>query len=211
MSDTEVDEFPSLDSLMESVEFAGADTVAPDEEPAIDPVTGKKPRKKRSDAGQARGPRGSTGPRKARGGLSAADKKLADELLNPIAKIVKGLTFVAPTVAGVLANRGEASAQGVVALASPKMKEALGKAAKTGPGLDLIETLLMMIVAAAVDFGRMDPDSPVAALLGVRNIYHEMHPETETPSAAQETEPAPNGFPFPAPPMGFAPFPGAVA
>jgi hypothetical protein len=209
MSDTEVDEFPSLDSLMESVEFAGADTVAPDEEPAIDPVTGKKPRKKRSDAGQPRGPRGSTGPRKARGGMNAADKKLADELLNPWAKICTALAMFAPTVSGVMAQRGEATMQGVVSLASPKMKEALNKAAKTGPGLDLAETVLMIVIAAAVDFGKVEPDSPIAFLTGVRGIYDEVHPERREERAPEST-PMEFGS-FVPPPQGFAPFPGTAA
>lgn len=201
MSELLTDDFPSLDDVMEQAQFESNDTP-----PEIDqPTEGKRPRKKRSDAGQPRGPRGSTGPRK-RGGMTAADKKLADELLNPLAKIISGLQFVAPTAAGVLAMRGEATTQGLVSLASPKMKDALAKAAKTGPGLDLGETLLMMVIAFAVDFGKVDPDSPVALLTGVRKVYDEVHPEKQAERQAPAEEHV-NGYAAP-PPQGFAPFPG---
>lgn len=202
MTDLSTDDFPSLDSLLQDAQFESDDMPTP--EPVLD-ENGKKPRKKRSDAGQPRGPRGATGARKPRGGMSAADKKLADELLNPWAKLCTALAMVAPTVSGVMSMRGEASMQGLVALASPKMKEALTKAAKTGPGLDLAETILMVMVAAAVDFGKVDPDSPIAFLTGVRSVYDAVHPDREERHAPAAQE----GQTFAPPPMGFAPFPGS--
>jgi hypothetical protein len=210
MSEPLADDFPPLESLLDGASFESADTPTPEEQPEL--VNGKRPRKKRSDAGQPRGPRGSTGTRKPRTGMTAADKKLADELLNPLAKIITGLQFVAPTAAGVLSMRGEATTQGLVSLASPKMKEALAKVSKTGPGLDLAETVLLMVIAFAVDFGRVEPDSPIALLTGVRKVYEETHPE----KAAERNAPA--DAPFspgnvaqgPGAPFGM-PFPGAVA
>lgn len=202
MPDT-LEDFPPLDDLLKDAEY---DQVPPPEPSSVDDAPPKRTRKKRSDAGVPRGPRGSgsSGGRKPRGGMSTADKKLAEELLSPWAKICTALAMFAPTVSGVMAQRGEATMNGVVSLASPKMKDALTKAAKTGPGLDLAETVLMIVIAAAVDFGKLEPNSPVAYLTGVRSVYAEVHPEgVEAPQ-----EPPP-GSAFPGM-ENFGMYPGAV-
>jgi hypothetical protein len=177
MSDTDV--MPEFD--LGTVEFE------PDEAP-------KKTRRPRSDKGVPRGTR-STG-----GTSSAKDKKLAEDLLDPWAKIIKGISFMMPTVAAVMAQRGEKTTTAIVSVASPKMKEALAKASKFGPATDLVETGLMIAIAAMMDAGRIPDGSPIAAFTGVQELFdltHQNDNEQPTPDA------------FPAPP-GYAPFPGSM-
>jgi hypothetical protein len=149
-------------------------------------------RKPRADKGVPRGPRGS-GTTTSRG-TSTKDRKLADDLLGPWALIVKGLAIPMPTLAGVLAERGEQTTQGIVALASPKMKEALAKASKIGPGADLLETIAMAVVAALIDVHKIDPDSFIVDATGVRKAFDATHKLDEAAMAAETP--------------GFAPFPG---
>lgn len=154
-------------------------------------------RKPRADKGVPRGPRGSGTTNRS---SSTKDRKLAEDLLGPWALIVKGLAIPMPTLAGVLSERGEQTMNGVVALASPKMKEALTKAAKVGPGAEILETLAMAIIAAMVDLGKIDPDSFLVENTGVRKAFDATH-KLDTDAMASET----NGFP--GTPQGYAPFP----
>lgn len=153
----------ATDEPLDSPDF---DTPDDGDEPPV------RTRKTRSDKGKPRGTRGPTGPR----GRSTSDKKLAEDLLNPWAKVIKGLSFAAPTMAAVMTAQGETTMNALVAIASPKMKAALAKAARVGPGADLLEAGAMMFVAGAMDFGMIKPNSPAAVFSGVQSFYDMVHP-----------------------------------
>ena len=148
-------------------------------------------RKPRSDKGKPRGPRGSGGSRGPRAGTQ---KKIVDDLLVPYATLSAGLALTAPTAAGVLMARGEKTVEAVVSLAAgnPRMLAALQKAAKVGPATEILQTLLMVGVAGAMDFGRIPPDNPLAAVMGISEIYAQRHPETPMPPQGM----APDGMMF---------------
>jgi hypothetical protein len=154
----------------------------------------KRTRKPRSDKGQPRGTRGARSS-----GATAADRKLADDLLNPWGKAIKGVSFVMPTVGAVMAAKGELATAGIVAVSSPKMKAALAKAAKVGPGADLVEILVMMVVAGMVDMGQIAPDSFIPEAMGVKEYFDATHDKVDVPVDI----PVNAGMP------GFVPFPGA--
>lgn len=193
----------------------------PDDEDSEDTPT--RTRKPRSDRGKPRGPRGSTGPRSR----STSDKKLADDLLNPWAKIIKGVAFGAPTLAAVMTQQGESTMNALVAVASPKMKAALSNVARIGPGADLIEAVAMMIVAAGMDFGAVPPGSMIAQATGVQTLYDLVHPPIpkDQQSGRPDVDHEPradndNVHPFPGPQMPgypgqgesmFVSYPGAPA
>lgn len=182
MSDTDTD-FPDFDISTASFE--------PDD--ATDkPVRTRRPR---SDKGQPRG------TRTAGGSTTAKDKRLAEDLLGPWALIIKALAMPMPTLSAVMAARGEKSTQAIVGLASPKLKEKLAKVSKLGPGSDLVETLAMMLVAVLVDVQKLDPDSPLVMLTGVKEMFDLTHDVQVVPVDGA------NGFPVS---PGMTPFPMGV-
>lgn len=183
------DAMPSFEEM-----FGDADVEVVDQPTEDKPVRTRKPR---SDKGV---PRGTRGPR---GTSSSKDKKLAEDLLGPWAKSIKVVAVPFPTLAAVMAETGEKATEGIVSLATPKMKEALAKASKAAPILDLAEIIGMMIVAVLLDIQKLNPDAPLVMFSGVRKHFdatHEVH---------QEVVPD-NVTPFPTSPVtGFAPFPGS--
>lgn len=93
---------------------------------------------------------------------------LKEQLLEPYVSIASDLSTVAPTVAGVLIIRAEKTVDGMVDLATghKRTMAALRKVAKGGKAIDLVETLLMIVVAAAVDIGRLPVESPLLDTIG---------------------------------------------
>jgi hypothetical protein len=86
------------------------------------------------------------------------------------------------------------------------MKEALAKASKAAPILDLAEIIGMMIVAVLLDIQKLNPDAPLVLFSGVRKHFdatHEMHQEIVPDNVT--------AFPVSSPVAGFAPFPGSVS
>jgi hypothetical protein len=156
----------------------------------------KRTRKPRSDKGQPRGTRASGG----RPSRASTSKRLADDLLQPWAVIAAGCSMTAPTVAGVMIERGEKTVDSIVKIAEkhPRMMKALQKASEVGAFAELFQTGLQMVIAAGMDFGRIPADSPIGALTGVADIYAATHPPTP--------EQGPNGVPFEMPPN-MVPFP----
>lgn len=154
------DEIPDLDN--------------PDASTETPPKT--RQRRTRSDAGKPRGSRtGTAGPI-----TKAASSKLADELLDPWAKLAKGLAFTSPTTSAVLIARGEATTTALVRIAEkhPRMLKALQNVGQIGPGSEIAETLVMVAVAMQIDSGRMPANHPIAAAMGVAAIHKEMFGET---------------------------------
>lgn len=161
-----------------------AAVVEPDTDP---PPDGDKPRTRRprSDKGQ---------PRTRR----TATKKLADELLNPWAKLATAMAFPVPTVTAVMIERGEKTTVAFTNIASryPKMLKALENVAQVGDAAEIGETALLMFVAMLMDVGRIPPEHPLGMVTGVTGLYQQVHPDMP-----QEDNGNGNVHPFPfAPP-----------
>lgn len=131
--------------------------------------------------------------------------KLKEELLEPFVEFASDISFVAPTAAGVLIVRAEKTVDGIVDLAQghPRVLNALKRTTQAGKGVEVITTILLLIVAAAVDLGRIPAASPILDHLGhseivrddngrakkdttgrlqkertsLRDIYNKMHPD----------------------------------
>lgn len=135
-------------------------------------------RRVRSDKGV---PRGSAKTGTAtRSTSSASSKRLAEDLLDPWAKLAKGLAFTSPTTAAVLIDRGEKTTAALVKIAEkhPRMMKALTNVGQIGPGADIAETLIMVFVALQIDSGRLPPNSPLAAAMGVAKLHRDMFGDT---------------------------------
>jgi hypothetical protein len=168
----------SIDDLSE----LNLDDIQIDEAPA--PVRTRKPR---SDAGVPR----TAGGRMSRGAL-------AEQLLIPWAGLTLAVSQPLPLVGAVLADRGEATTKALVELASghPKMMAALKKAAKAGPASELVQTGAMLLLAVAIETGRVPAEAALAKRSGLTAAYYQLHPErapqqdesatpfTDTPFAA---------------------------
>lgn len=130
---------------------------------------------------------------KASQGRTPTNSRLAQELLDPLAKIAMALSFTAPTASAVLIERGEKTATALVGIAAghPKMLAALQRATKVGPAADLVETAIMMAIAVSLDLGRIPPDHPLAGLTGVGALYAAVHPEAQQGGPQYMTEPPP--------------------
>lgn len=166
---------------MPDIDLANA-TFENDVEPDTKPERTRKPR---SDKGQ---------PRAARGTRTSSTRSLADSLLQPYAMLASGLGFVAPTVTAVLLSRGEKTVDAFVEIAKrhPRMLAALKKASVMGPATELATTGIQVVIAAALDFGRLPVDHPLAFSMGITELYMQVHPQPVDESV--------NGF---APPPGF--------
>jgi hypothetical protein len=133
----------------------------PEEEPP------KRTRRPRSDKGQPRTTRRTT------------NKQLADDLLAPWAMIASGIAFTSPTTSAVMLQRGEEVTKALVQIAgtNPKMLAALKKTTAVGPAVTLGRTGIEMITALMLDVGRIPPEHPLSAMLGVTDLYYQVHPE----------------------------------
>lgn len=165
-------------------------------------------RKQRSDKGKPRG----TGGRRT---SASVHKQIADDLLVPYATFAAGFSMMAPTMAGVMMTRGEKTVDAVVKLAAknPRMLAALKKASVVGPAFEIAETVLMMAVAGAMDFGRIPADHPLGMMTGVTNVYREMHPDFQMsgPDASHNAPgmaDIPNSMPYVPPPSNGMSFTG---
>jgi len=146
-------------------------------------------RKPRSDKGQARGPRG----------RAASVKGLAEDLLVPYAMLASGLSFGAPTVAAVMMQRGEKTVDAFLAIAKehPKMLTALKKASKMGPATELATTVVQIGIAAALDFGKLPPEHPMAVTMGITELYAMVHPPVDVETNGYVPTPSWSGVPVP--------------
>lgn len=167
----------------------------------VDDEAPTRTRKPRSDKGKPRGPR-STGT-SGRRSKSAIVNQITEDLMVPYAGLAASLAFTAPTVSGVLLTRGEETVGAVVQLAAknPKMLAALQKASQVTPVVKLIETMLMVGVAGAMDFGRIPPENPLGMALGVSAIYAQTHDMSGVPQTDQYTAGPQPFVPFPSPPF----------
>lgn len=94
--------------------------------------------------------------------------KLSEELLEGYVSLATDFATVMPTVSGVLIHRAERTVDGIVALASghPRVMKALRTSAKFSKGADVLQTVFLVLVAAAIDIGRIPVDHPILNTLG---------------------------------------------
>lgn len=149
-----------------------------------DKPTPSRTRKPRSDAGQPRGRRASTG-------------LLAEQLLIPWGTVALAASQAVPLVSAVMIERGEPTMKALVEIASghPKMLGALKKAAKAGPASEIFQTGAMLLLATAIETGRIPPDVGLAQRTGMTDLYYEVHPD-RVPDTAEQPVPS---MPFSAP------------
>lgn len=161
-------------------------------EPDVDPKDqeGTRQRKRRSDAGQPRKTRTTTGP--------ISQTKLIEELLVPWASAAGLVAPACPTVATVMAAEGEETIKAFVALAAqyPKFYAGLQKAAQIGPAAKVAQTFMMIMVALMLDTRRISPEHPVAGVTGLAALTRQTHPEWYDGA----TSPGPPLFHMPPPP-----------
>lgn len=96
------------------------------------------------------------------------NSKLSEELLEGYVSLATDFATVMPTVAGVLIHRAERTVDGIVSLAQghPRVMKALRTSAKFSKGADVLQTVFLVIVAAAIDIGRIPVDHPILDTLG---------------------------------------------
>jgi hypothetical protein len=211
MTSTLIDEIanapdePVQDSLF-------GDPIIEDGEPRL--TKERKPRRRRQPRLDENGEPIAPTPRAPR------NAKLNEDLLEFTVSFASDISAVAPTAAGVLISRAEQTVDGLMALAAGKKRTTavLRKVASVSKVTELLTTLMMVIVALAVDFGRIDSNSPILDNIGftelvrdqsgklsrddrgmavkdrktIRDIYNTMHPDepTEPPDQSMPSMPA---------------------
>lgn len=152
------------------------------------------------------------------------NSKLSEELLEGYVSLASDFATVMPTVSGVLIHRAERTVDGIVALASghPRVMKALRTSAKFSKGADVLQTVFLVLVAAAIDLGRISVDHPILDTLGdvqiqkdekgkavkdhtgrivkervtLRDIYDTMHGDAVSPEQYAQDTFAPPVAPF---------------
>lgn len=126
-------------------------------------------RRTRADSGKPRAPR------------ATSTAKLATELAEPIVIIGSMLAMTMPTAGTVVSMRAEETAKALVKMAEkrPKMLAALKRMSEVGPAGELVQTVIMVIVAAQIDAERARPDSVIAQAVGVTPIWMELNQALE--------------------------------
>src|SRR5262249_33465548 len=103
----------------------------------------------------------------------------------------------------MLTKRAEATARALCRVAenNPRLMEALETAATIAPMLDLGETAGAVGLAILVDTGRVNPDSVLPTLFGVRETYHELY--DDVPNVPNEQSNGYGGIPAQTVPLRF--------
>lgn len=125
-------------------------------------------RRPRSDAGKTRKPRTPrTGP-------------LIEKLLIPWATLTTLASGPLPMTASIMAMRGEPTISALVQMAHghPKMMAALERVGKVGPASELVQTGTLLLLAIAVETGRLPVDHPISVRSGMADLYQQTHPDT---------------------------------
>lgn len=144
----QAEDFPPFDAAEE----------LPDGEPK------SRTRKARSDSGKPRAPR------------ATSNVKLAKELAEPLGMIGVMLSMTLPTPGAVLTDRAEVTAAALVKMAEkrPGMMKILRGMSQVGPAGDVIQTIVMLIIAAQIDMNKTAPDGMMAQATGVTPIWFEL-------------------------------------
>lgn len=180
----------ALDDALDNASFESLSPDTPD-----DGTEPKRTRRQRSDKGVPR-----TG-----GTRRTTNKQLTEDLLVPWALFAQGAGMMVPTVSAVMLERGEKTVGAFVSIAGkhPAMLAAMKKASVIGPGIEIANTLMQMLVAGAMDLGRIPPEHPMAAMTGVAELYAQVHPDMFEQTAANsmpwgpaQSTPPPGPFTF---------------
>ena len=88
-----------------------------------------------------------------------------------------------PTVSLVLTERGEMTADAIVALCKdrPAMLAAIQRVSKVGPVVVVVQTGFQVVAAATLDLGRAPINNPLAMMTGVTEKYMQTHPNATVP------------------------------
>lgn len=174
-----------------------SDFPAFDESDDVEPVEESAPRKRRTraDSGKPRAPR------------ATSTTKLAQELAEPIVIIGSMLAMTMPTAGTVVSVRAEETAKALVKMAEkrPKMLAALKRMSEVGPAGEIVQTIIMVVIAAQIDAERARPDSVIAQAVGVTPIWMELNQalqdvRSEMPEPSPMNDGGFGNFDMPAPP-----------
>ncbi|MGH7238511.1 MAG: hypothetical protein ACREHG_00440, partial [Candidatus Saccharimonadales bacterium] len=130
---------------------------------------------------------------------SMSDKKLEENLAEPLAGVILASRAILPTVALVLADRSEKTTRAIVDLArdKPKLRKALEKAAKIGPASELVQTAAYVVLAALLDLGKLDITHPLAAASPVAPLYYSIHDVADSNDGSVQTQNSSTEFAYP--------------
>lgn len=109
----------------------------------------------------------------------AVREELIGDLTRELAFFGTGLSKVLPTTGVTTFKKSEQTAKALVKVAgdNPRLLGALELTAKAASVIDLGDAGLAIGVALLVDLGRVNPDSPISTMTGVRATFHEINDE----------------------------------
>lgn len=101
--------------------------------------------------------------------------RLEEDLLESTISVASDISAVAPTVAGVLVSRAEVAVSGMMSLAKghPRIEAMLKRTASVSRIADLASTVVMLVIAGMVDFGRIPLESPLLDRIGYADIVRD--------------------------------------
>lgn len=136
---------------------------------------------------------------------AAGEKALAEALADPMTKLAAAVSFALPTTGAVIGHRAAVTSTALVRYAAdkPRMLAALKRVSNVGPASELVETLAMVIIAAQLDIGKLDPNHPLPTLTGVSRIHTDIRGHIA--DVQREQQMAETIASFGAPPPGWDP------
>lgn len=113
-----------------------------------------------------------TGVTKSTASTTRGSAKLEEELLEATISVASDISAVMPTVAGVLVARAEVAVSGMMQVSKghPRVQKILSRAAGASKIADLMQVVLMLVIAGMVDIGRIDVESPLLDRIGFSDI-----------------------------------------
>jgi hypothetical protein len=135
---------------------------------------------------------------------SVSDEQLTDDIHRELIGFGKSISPLLPTASVVCVSRAERTAEALVLATKghKKSRQFLVAATRILPLFDVSEFLTMMVIAAMVDVGKISPDSMLANMGGVSELYHELNDDTP---AEPQNLPQPFEFPEQQVPLRFQP------
>lgn len=142
---------------------------------------------------RTRNPNGATSKRR-----TVSDASLLEKLLLPWAGVTMAVSGALPLTGAVLEQRGEPTVKALIDLSKdhPKMRAALNKISKVGPASELVQTGALVLIAVAMETGRLPADNMVSRKMGMTDLFYQFHPDkaTDTPDNVEPIFPyAPQG------------------
>lgn len=142
--------------------------------------TPKRTRKPRSDAGQ---------PRTRTPKISL----LVEKLLIPWMTVSTITSGVLPLTGALLVDRAEPSCKAIVQLCqgNPKALAVLDKIGQFGPASELVQTGIFVLIAVAIETGRLPADFPIAQHTGITDLYDRIYSRPQPTEESNEYGPPP--------------------